>query len=201
MQHRPLLEKRVRLLLQFYGLVLIVVGLTTFPLQPEVALLERLAGAGSLVGELWPAMGRWVSTIGEAVAVGYGTYPLLQYGTDWLAFAHIVIGIAFLGAARDPVRNVWIVEWGMIACILIIPTALLFGAIRGIPVFWRMLDCAFGVLGIVPLWLARAYIARLARPQSLSGGRFRPAVRPCCRRTFGKCQRPQINDRHHQKQR
>ena len=164
MAYRPLLENRVRRLLQFYGLVLIVIGLTTFPLQPEVALLERLAGNGSFVGELWPTMGRWLSTVGEAVAVGYGAYPLLQYGTDWLAFAHIVIGIVFLGAARDPVRNVWVVEWGMIVCILVIPTALIFGAVRGIPLFWRILDCAFGVLGIVPLWLARSYIGRPRRP-------------------------------------
>lgn len=160
-ERRAKLETRVRRLLVFYGFVLIVVGLTTFPLQPEVALLDHLAGTGSPVDAVWPALARWLSTVAEAVTAGYGSYPLLQYGTDWLAFAHIVIGIAFLGAVRDPVRNVWVVEWGMIACILIIPTALIFGAIRDIPFFWRLLDSAFGLVGIIPLWLARSYIGRL----------------------------------------
>ena len=162
--HRTKLIKRARRLLQFYALVLIVVGLTTFPLQTEVALLEPFVGNGSVVEEIWPALARWLSHVAEAVSVGYGTYPVLQYGTDWLAFAHIVIGIAFLGAARDPVGNVWLVEWGMVVCTLIVPTALIFGAIREIPFFWRLLDCAFGVVGIIPLWFARRDIGRLAGP-------------------------------------
>lgn len=128
-----------------------------------MAFLERLAGGDSPGAAVWPELARWLSTVAEAVAVGYGAYPLLQYGTDWLAFAPIVIGIAFLGAARDPVRNVWVVGWGMIACILVIPATLIFGAIRDIPFFWRLLDCAFGVLGIIPLWFARDYISRQER--------------------------------------
>ena len=34
-------------------------------------------------------------------------YPLLAYGTDWLAFSHLVLAVVFLGAWRDPVRNRW----------------------------------------------------------------------------------------------
>ena len=39
----------------------------------------------------------------------------------------------------------------MIACALVIPAALIMGAIRNIPIWWRLIDCAFGVVGIVPL--------------------------------------------------
>lgn len=88
----------------------------------------------------------------------------MAYGTDWLAFGHIVIGLAFLGVLRDPIRNRWIVEWGMIACALVIPLAMICGPIRGIPFYWRLIDCSFGVFGIIPLALARSYILRLENP-------------------------------------
>ncbi|SCF41963.1 hypothetical protein [Micromonospora mirobrigensis] len=34
----------------------------------------------------------------------------MLYGTDWLAFAHLVLAVAFWGPLRDPVRNVWVVQ-------------------------------------------------------------------------------------------
>jgi hypothetical protein len=39
----------------------------------------------------------------------------------------------------------------MIACLLIIPFAFIAGHFRGIPVGWRLIDCAFGVVGLIPL--------------------------------------------------
>jgi hypothetical protein len=59
------------------------------------------------------------------------------------------------------VKNVWVIEFGMIACVLVIPLAMICGELRGIPVHWRLIDCAFGVFGIVPLWIARRYVKRL----------------------------------------
>jgi hypothetical protein len=58
----------------------------------------------------------------------------------------------------DPVRNVRGVSAGMIACVGFIPLALIAGEIRGIPFYWRLIDCGFGICGIVPLWLSRQYI-------------------------------------------
>lgn len=150
----PKLRRKVQVLLVLYGLALMAIGLATIPLQVEIAVLENVAGEGSALEEVWPAMAHWISRVQEGVSRAYGTYPLLQYGTDWLAFAHVVIGIALLGAARAPLRNVWLVEWGMIACILVVPTALIFGAVRGIPFFWRLVDSSFGLFGLIPLWLA-----------------------------------------------
>jgi hypothetical protein len=87
----------------------------------------------------------------------------MAYGTDWLAFAHFVIAIAFIGPWRDPVKNVWVIEFGMIACVLVIPFALVMGQIRGIPLGWRLIDCSFGVVGFVPLWFVRRRIHALER--------------------------------------
>jgi hypothetical protein len=79
------------------------------------------------------------------------------YGTDWLAFAHVVIAIAFIGPFKDPVKNRWVIEFGIIACILIVPWVFVFAGIRELPFFWKLIDWSFGILGIIPLWLARKY--------------------------------------------
>jgi hypothetical protein len=89
-------------------------------------------------------------------------YPFIAYGFDWLAFGHLVIAVAFIGVWRDPVRNVWVVEFGKIACVMVIPWAIIFGGLRGIPVYWRLIDCSFGVFGIVPLWCCGRLIERLS---------------------------------------
>jgi hypothetical protein len=33
--------------------------------------------------------------------------------------------------------------------------------LRGIPFWWRLIDCSFGILGAVPLWLARRLVKKL----------------------------------------
>jgi hypothetical protein len=90
-------------------------------------------------------------------------YPFLAYGTDWLGFAHLAIAVAFWGPIKAPVRNVWVVEFGIIACLLVIPLALVCGPIRGIPFYWRLIDCSFGVFGLIPLVIARKMILEIAR--------------------------------------
>ncbi|MFH1699891.1 MAG: hypothetical protein ABIE07_04815 [Candidatus Zixiibacteriota bacterium] len=106
-------------------------------------------------------MSQWIAQVYSGVVNTYQAYPFIAYGTDWLAFAHIVIAIAFIGPLRDPVKNIWVVEFGLIACILILPLALICGLIRGIPFFWILIDCSFGIFGFVPLWITRKYILRL----------------------------------------
>lgn len=90
-------------------------------------------------------------------------HPFLAYGTDWLAFGHFVIAIAFVGAWRDPARNRWLFDFGLIACALVVPYALVMGGWRGIPLWWRLIDCSFGVLCAIPLWLCRRDAAELAQ--------------------------------------
>jgi len=162
------LYKRVRLVLVFFLAVLVVSGVTAFPLRWELTVLNNLFGQGTWVDDFWPAAAEWVSYVHRGLAETYDRYPFMAYGTDWLAFAHLVIGVAFMGALKEPVRNIWVVEFGMIACVLVIPLALICGQIRGIPFGWRLLDCSFGVFGIIPLWLARRDIQELAQLEAVS---------------------------------
>jgi len=89
----------------------------------------------------------------NAIKTTNSQFPFVSYGTDWLAFAHIIIAVAFIGPFIDPVKNIWVVIFGMIACVSIIPLALIAGYIREIPFYWQMIDCSFGVFGIIPLWI------------------------------------------------
>ena len=73
------------------------------------------------------------------------------YGYDWLAFAYFILAILFIGHIQYPVKNKWVIQFGMIACVLIIPFAMVAGYFRGIPIGWRLIDCSFGILGLLPL--------------------------------------------------
>jgi len=156
-----MLMRRIRCLLVLFVVGLVLSGLTAFPLKIEVDILNGLFGQGSSVEDFWPDMARWISRVHGGISEVHQKHLFISYGTDWLAFAHLVIAIAFLGAIRDPVRNIWVVEFGMIACVLVVPFSLIVGGLRGIPLFWRWIDCTFGVVGIVPLWLARRCARRL----------------------------------------
>jgi len=150
--------RQIRWLLLVMMLGLGLSGLTAIPLVGEIAVLRMMIGPGTWMHQQWPAMAVWIETVHQAISAVTRDYPLLRYGTDWLAFAHIVIAIAFIGPLRDPVRNIWVVEFGLIACVLVVPMALVFGPIRGIPLFWRIIDCSFGLFGFIPLWIARRQI-------------------------------------------
>jgi len=159
---RQVLLRRIRAILIFFVVGLVASGLTAFPLRWEV---DILAGWVGVAPDAPPAgyseLQNWIATVRQALDETYGKYPFMAYGTDWLALAHIVIGLAFIGAVRDPVRNLWVITWGMIACVLVVPLALVCGTLRGIPFYWQLIDCSFGVFGIIPLWLARRYAQEL----------------------------------------
>jgi hypothetical protein len=92
-------------------------------------------------------------------------HSFLLYGYDWLAFAHFVLAILFIGPYRDPVKNIWVIEFGMIACVLIIPLAMIAGPARGIPLGWRLIDCSFGVFGFIPLWICYTQTKKIISAQ------------------------------------
>ncbi|MDR0510101.1 MAG: hypothetical protein LBH06_03305 [Rikenellaceae bacterium] len=157
------LLRYIRLIVLFYITMLVFWGATAFPLQWGVGVACRLLGVapdadGGLAG--------WLTTVWRGVTTAGGQFPFLFYGTDWLAFSHLVIAVAFIGVYTKPVRNVWVVYFGMTACAGIIPLALICGPLRGIPLFWQLIDCSFGVFGVVPLIALRRLILRL---EAISG--------------------------------
>jgi hypothetical protein len=138
---------------------LVLSGATAIPLATELNCLVKWTGADriaqksdSLQGPAWSI---WLRKVHSSLNDTSNQNPFLYYGTDWLAFGHFAIALAFVGALIDPVRNQWLFNFGLMACMLVVPYALIFGAIRGIPLWWRLVDCSFGVFGMVPLILCR----------------------------------------------
>lgn len=162
METSLVLRKRVRYLLVFFVISLVVSGLTAVPIRWELEILQAIIGEGTFMESLWPDVAHWISFVHQGLVATDQAYPFVFYGMDWLAFAHVLIAIAFWGPLRDPVKHLWIIEWGMIACVLVIPVALGCGPLRGIPFFHQLIDCSFGVFGIIPLWLARRYARQIA---------------------------------------
>lgn len=160
MNRELFLRRRIRFLLIVFIAGLVLSGVTAIPLTWELGLLTQIIHAGSV----WPApLTQWLTTVQGALQTVDSRYTFLPYGTDWLAFGHLMIAVAFWGPLRDPVRNVWVVDFGLIACALVVPWALVFGALRGIPWWWRLIDCGFGVFGALPLWYCRRAIGELAQ--------------------------------------
>ncbi len=137
--------RQIRMVLIVFILLLVLSGVTAFPIETELNLLVEFKSI------LPYSCQHWLTTIHGAVAHTNKTYPYLSYGTDWLAFAHLVIAVVFIGPLKDPVKNIWVIQFGMIACLMVFPLALIAGPIRGIPFFWQLIDCSFGLFGLIPL--------------------------------------------------
>jgi hypothetical protein len=141
---------------------LVLSGITAFPLRTEVRWLDSVLHSGRLQPiaastHLFP----WIDRVDQALSLTGSQFPFLAYGTDWLAFAHLMIAVAFIGPYLDPVRNRWVIDFGLISCAGVIPLALIAGPMRGIPVGWRLIDCSFGIFGSIPLLLCRRSIRLL----------------------------------------
>ncbi|MEX0170257.1 hypothetical protein [Streptomyces sp. LMG1-1-1.1] len=154
--------RNIRVWLIVFVVCLVLSGATAFPLVTELRLVDSaLTGWAAPVADLLPGLAEWIHRVRDGLTATDRDAPYVLYGTDWLAFAHLVIAVAFYGVYRDPVRNIWVVEFGMIACVGVIPLALICGPIRGIPFWWSVIDMSFGVIGILPLLHVRRLIKRL----------------------------------------
>jgi hypothetical protein len=146
--------KSIRNWIIFFMIMLFLSGLTAIPVETELAFISRCFSPDT-------PLGAFIERIYLGVVNTNKDYPFIGYGYDWLAFAHFVLAILFIGPLRDPVRNKWIIEFGIIACILVIPFALVAGHFRGLPFWWRLVDCSFGLIGLIPLSICHKRIAEL----------------------------------------
>lgn len=163
MTEKRLLLLKIRATLIFFITALVLSGVTAFPLRQEMNLLNDFFGAGSCIGEKAPAFAAWLAYVRDGVEFNAEKYPFMAYGTDWLAFAHLMIAVAFFGPLRDPVKNIWVLHFGLIACVMIFPLAFLCGTLRGIPLGWKLIDCSFGFFGAIPLLLVLHWTRKLMR--------------------------------------
>jgi hypothetical protein len=154
-QQQLLSRTRVWIILFMGGMVLS--GLTAFPIQWELELARDFMNYFPSNNDL----SRWYFKVYDGVTATWEKYPFIAYGTDWLGFAHLVIAAAFIGPLRDPVRNKWVIQFGMIACVMVPFLAFTAGSIRGIPFFWQLIDCSFAAFGFVPLWICNKNIIKL----------------------------------------
>ena len=153
--------KLIRTLLLAFMIILFLSGVTALPVKAELDFLLRFIPAES-------GMGYWLGKVLSSYREVQVEAPFLLYGYDWLAFAHFVLAILFIGPYRDPVRNIWVIEFGLIACVLILPLAFIAGYFRGIPIGWQLIDCSFGIIGFVPLWICYTRIKMLSRIPSIN---------------------------------
>ena len=160
-----IMRRKVRVVLGMFMAGLLLSGLTAFPLERE---LDLVASAGHMSYNDRGSFNLWILTVRDGLRASYAKYPWIGYGTDWLAFAHVVLVVFFIGAFRDPVRNIWIIKAGLIACAMVIPLAMVCGTVRSIPLGWRMIDCSFGIIGAIPLY----YCLRLAKALEKNHGSF-----------------------------
>jgi hypothetical protein len=141
--------------------VLFISGLTVLPAELELKTALAMVPQGSGVY-------KWLDKILDAYMSVAANKNFLLYGYDWLAFAHFVLAILFIGPYKDPVKNIWVIEFGMIASILILPFAFIAGGMRGIPVWWRLVDCSFGVFGFLLLWYCYSRLKNIIQLQKES---------------------------------
>lgn len=151
--------KSVRRLMLLFIVALFVSGLTAIPVEAQLSFLLKNLSEQHI---FYP----WIKKVLLAYQEVNVSYPFLLYGYDWLAFAHFVLAILFIGPYRNPVKNVWVIEFGLIACLLVIPYAFIAGHFRGIPIGWRLIDCSFGVFGFLLLWIIYQKIKRLSASPS-----------------------------------
>jgi hypothetical protein len=142
-------------------MVLFISGLTVLPAELELKTALAMVPQGSGVY-------KWLDKILDAYMSVAANKNFLLYGYDWLAFAHFVLAILFIGPYKDPVKNIWVIEFGMIASVLILPFAFIAGGIRGIPVWWRLVDCSFGVFGFLLLWYCYSRLKNIIQLQKES---------------------------------
>ena len=150
--------RSIRVWISIFIAGLVLSGVTAFPLVHETAWLAAFLHAHPILPQ---GIIQWIDRVHSALLDENLRYPFLAYGTDWLAFAHLVLAVLFLGPLRDPVRNKWVLQFGIIACAGVVPLALIAGPIRHIPFKWRLIDCSFGVFGVVPLLIVLRKTARL----------------------------------------
>lgn len=106
---RTLLAYRLSLSLFIAGLVLS--GLTAFPLLRELSVICSWLGISDPAAyETLSGFRAWIAFVFFGLQRTYAAFPFIGYGTDWLAFGHLIIASFFIGPFRDPIRNAWVLR-------------------------------------------------------------------------------------------
>ncbi|MBA3683286.1 MAG: hypothetical protein H0W73_19285 [Bacteroidetes bacterium] len=143
---------KIRIAITVFIVLLVLSGVTAFPLRTELDFL--IVHKNSFPDTL----ANWIQTVYDSVKQ---TPDVVLYGTDWLAFAHIIIALFFIPVYIDPIRYKANLIVAMTACGAVFLLAFICGPIRGIPFFHQLIDCAFGFIGFFPLFFVYKKINKL----------------------------------------
>lgn len=87
---------RFRAVLGLFIAGLVLSGVTAFPLLHELRVLSHLLGVDAATHA--NGLTFWILTVRDGLEHTYAAYPWIAYGTDWLAFGHLVIAAFFISA-------------------------------------------------------------------------------------------------------
>ena len=164
---------RAKWMLGLVAAGLFLSGVTVWP-----AVIELKAVVHVFWGDAAPtgALHHFLLRVIEGLEVTNATYPFLLYAADWLAFAHIMLAILFVGALRDPVRNKWVIQCGLIMCACVPVLAAICIPIRGIPGWWFLVDAAFAPGAAIPLWIAYRDVRQIEKGEAWNTSRHGAAA-------------------------
>jgi hypothetical protein len=151
-EKKTLLERKIRMATWVTIIGLVINGLTALSLSRDLSV------ALSFKSLLPDSFYNWFVTVQAAVTDTKAHYAFMLYGYDWLGFAHLFIAIAFIGVLKDPIKNEWVVQFGMIVSALTVVIALLFERLRDIPFTWSMVDVVIGIGAFIILYLCSRWI-------------------------------------------
>ena len=156
------LRYRIALLLFVGGLVFS--GLTAGPLLAEIHFLAACMGITDPAHyQELTGLHHWIAYVQFGLEQTYAKFPFFGYGTDWLAFGHLASAAFFVRPFFKPLDSDWVLKTGLCICAAVVPVALIAGGIRGIPFEWRLIDCAFGVFGSIPLFYCLGLTRQMRR--------------------------------------
>jgi hypothetical protein len=148
--------RKIRFTLITFVILLVLSGLTAFPVRSGLTFLLQHKSFFPQFMQTW---------IIQLVQVLDATPEIVLYGTDWLAFAHIIIALFFIPVYLNPVKHKSNVIIGICACLAVFPLAFICGPVRGIPFFHQLIDCCFGAGGAIFLYAIYKNIIRLEKLQ------------------------------------
>jgi len=154
-KHQTLLRRKIRIAIIITITGLLLNGISALPLRTELnILLSNPDMLPKFLRDWWVYVNKGVMETGD-------NYDFMRYGFDWLGFAHLLVAIAFIGPLKDPVKNEWVVRWGMIASALSVLMAFGWERLRAIPLWWSCIDASIAVVAFFILWFCNKWIQEL----------------------------------------
>ena len=149
------LRQKIKLTIIVTIIGLLLNGISALPLRAELNILLSNPDA------LSDFLRDWWLYVNKGVHETSSKYNFMRYGFDWLGFAHLLIAIAFIGPLKDPVKNEWVIQWGMIASALSVVMALCWERVRDIPLWWSFIDAAIAIAAFIILWFCNKWVQEL----------------------------------------